>query len=157
MLCRLLTSIMPSRRKVLIATFAAMLVVAFIAYAITVLRTCSEAHDIARDSYEYRLCGFKDEFITRIPVTLPINDALFSWRDADGTKPSRRWLRYRSTQTTAQVHQTLKAFLQSNSFQLLRNEDGCEWWGDGKTELCITIGNEQSQNIANVEIFHVIP
>lgn len=148
---------MTTRRKIVIAAFFATLVVAFIAYAITVLRTCSEAHDIAKGAYEYRLCSFDDEFITKIPIAQPSTRALFSWRDADGTKPSRRWLKYQSSQPTAEIQQSLNAFLQSKSFHFLRNEDGCVWWGDQQTELCITIDSDPTHKTSNVEIFHVMP
>jgi len=126
---------MTTRRKILIAASAATLVAAFIAYASTVLRTCSEAHDIAKDAYEYRLCRFDGEFITKVPIA----------------QPSTR------SQPTAKIQQSLNAFLQSESFHFLRNEDGCEWWGDQQTELCITIDIDPTQNAANVEIVHVIP
>jgi hypothetical protein len=146
------------RRKALIAAIAAaILIAAFLIYAITVLRTCSQAHDIAKGSYEYRLCSFDDEFITKLPIAQPTNTPLYSWRDADGTKPSRRSLKYQSSQPTTQIQQSLNAFLQSNSFHFIRNENECEWWGDQQSELCVTIANDPSRKVANVEVFHVIP
>ena len=144
------------RRAYVIAVAVGALLVLFVAYALLVLRTCSEVHGVVRGSYEYRLCGFDRELITKLPTSGLAEEPVFSWRDADGLKPSLRRLRFRSSLPPEVVEQSLHSFLEAAGFKPAETEDDCHWWRSKEGRVCLTIDAEKSDTSVALEVVHVL-
>lgn len=124
------------------------------AWSITVLRTCGEDSNVRRNSLAFRMCGIDHELIASIPVRGSEQDAVFSWQNADGNKPGRRWLNYASKTPTIDLREQLTRFLKAAGFAPQGGDGAFELWSDGRTVLGFAIQSGEKSAINRVEIVH---
>ena len=132
-----------------------------LAYALAQLRTCDEVAQVGRGSYQYRLCDISSKFIGTLPVIEPTDEPRFSWRYADGMKPGRWRLEYRSQSTPAAVRSALQPVFERAGFSLQRGEamqkelgEGYQWWFDGHSAVGLALTPEAGGTGTEVEVFH---
>ena len=81
---------------------------------------------------------------------------MFSWRDADGLKPSLRRLRFRSSLAPEVVEQSLYSFLKTAGFNAAETEDDCHWWRSKEGRVCLTINAKKGDGSVTLEVVHVL-
>lgn len=132
----------------------AVLATLVVVWSIVVVRTCDEDSDVRRGSWPFYLCGINRELVASIPLSDPQGDAVFSWQNADGNKPGRRWLTYSSGASSPELKQQLIQFLKTSGFAPQGSDGEFELWGDGHTVLGFAIQSSDRGAINRVEIVH---
>jgi hypothetical protein len=123
-------------------------------WSVIALRTCDEDSNVRRSSLAFRLCGMDHELIASIPLRDPEGETVFSWQNADGNKPGRRWLNYTSNASSPDLRDQLTQFLKTSVFAQQGNDGEFELWGNGRTVLGFAIHPTDKGAINRVEIVH---
>jgi len=101
-------------------------------YVVASLRLCFEQSRIRRDDFVFGFCYMSNELIAAVPVNAPSATPLYSWRYANGTKPTLIWLSYPSRHAPSEASKHLRDFLKQQDFQRreppLYEDADSEWW-----------------------------
>lgn len=97
------------------------------AYGIATLRLCSEQSQLQRTSYLFTLCGMSGELLAKAPVEAAKEPPLYSWRYADGTKPTLMRLSFIYVRLRLLLRRSFDV-VETHAGQWVACVDGCRFW-----------------------------